>query len=238
MSRTRRARKATPLEGHLTQPLLFEDFEGHEHGAAWKADWWVEGGERVWIESGHLHMKADPPGERDRGYVCTVWHKRPFGGDLRVQFDAHVVASSVDANNINFFLFYSDPRGTPLFATRTERADAAYPHYHKLNGYIFTFLNDTQGEGGRAPDGTPKARFRMRRCPGFRLVDEAYDYHCRKGLTYHVTVTRQEGRLTYAVDGQVFLRWNDDEPLSEGHIGLRTFRTDLWWDNIQVERLD
>jgi|APSaa5957512622_1039677.scaffolds.fasta_scaffold04402_4 hypothetical protein len=30
---------------------------------------------------------------------------------------------------------------------------------------------------GRWPDGTPKGRFWMRRCPGFRLVDEIFDYH-------------------------------------------------------------
>ena len=221
----------------MTQTLWFEDFEGHENGARPPEDWWVEGGERVWIESGHLRVKADPSGERDPGCVCTVWHQKPFKGDLRVEFDAHVVASSVDANNINFFLLYSDPAGTPLFDTRTDRADAAYPHYHKLNGYIFTFLNDAGGEGGPTPDGSTKARFRMRRCPGFQLVDEAFDYHCRKGVTYHVTITKQDGQLTYAVDGKVFLNWNDDDPLSEGHIGLRTFRTDLWWDNIQVEQL-
>ena len=34
--------------------VLFEDFsEGMDN-------WWVEGGERVWVEDGHLRVAADP----------------------------------------------------------------------------------------------------------------------------------------------------------------------------------
>ena len=79
--------------------------------------------------------------------------------------------------------------------------------------------------------------YRRSGCPGFQLVDEVFDCHCREGVTYHVTITRQGIELNYVVDGSVCLRWNDDAPLSAGHIGLRTFRTDLWWDNTRAERL-
>jgi len=209
--------------------LLFEDFSTCEEGGAPPGDWWVEGGEKVFIDDGHLRVKSNPPGGRDPGTVCTVWHRRVFSGDLRVEFDAHVIESAVHANNINFFLFYADPSGVSLFETRRDRAGAGYGLYHDLNGYIITFLNDTEHQSG-------KARFRMRRCPGFRLVDEAYAYHCRKGQTYHVVVTRTDGRLTYAVDGETYVAWTDPEPLREGLIGLRTFRTDLWWDHIRVVR--
>ncbi len=37
---------------------LFEDFAGEWNPETGK--WWVEGGERVWVEEGRLHMKADP----------------------------------------------------------------------------------------------------------------------------------------------------------------------------------
>ncbi|HUV38259.1 MAG TPA: DUF1961 family protein, partial [Planctomycetota bacterium] len=210
--------------------LLFEDFGRYPDGPP-PETWWVEGGEEVRVEEGRLRVRSDPPPDATCGHVCTVWHRESFSGDLRVDFDAHVIASSVEANNINFFLFYADPAGTPLFETRRARRSAAYDLYHNLNGYIFTFLNDTENRSG-------KARFRMRRCPGFRLVDEAYDYHCRAGRTYHVSVTRTGGRLTCAVDGQTYLSWTDPDPLPGGLIGLRTFRTDLWWNRIRVTRID
>ncbi|NOY81842.1 MAG: DUF1961 family protein [Kiritimatiellaeota bacterium] len=210
--------------------ILFEDFsQGMDR-------WWVEGGERVWIENGRLRVKADP-GKSGRGYVATVWCKVPHPADVKIEFDAHVIGSSLDVNNINFFFCYSDPSGRPLFETRQGRASGGYKLYHNLNGYIFTFLKDTRHEAGLRPDGLAKARFRMRRCPGFKLVAQTFDYLCEAGRTYHVTVTKRGGELTYAVDGTVFLKQTDPQPLPGGLLGLRTFRTDLWWDNIKVTAL-
>jgi len=214
--------------------LFFEDFEGYEDDSSSPADWWVEGGEKTWIEAGHLRVQANPEGDHQPGYVCTVWNRKIFSGDLRVDFDAHIVDSTIHANNVNFFLLYSDPSGRPLYESRDSRAGGEYQFYHKLNGYIFTFLNDRDGSAGRYEDGSTKARFRMRRCPGFQLMTETYGYHCRKDVPYHITIVKQGGRLTFAVDGTVYLEGYDDRPWTEGLIGLRTFQTDLWWDNINV----
>ena len=200
-------------------------------------NWWVEGGERVWVQDGRLHVKADPPQPGD-GYVCTVWCRTPVHGDVRVEFDAHVLHSHIEANNVNFFLLYSDPAGRPLVETRDGRASGGYKLYHELNGYIFTFLKDFKNEGGLRPDGSAKARIRARRCPGFSLLSECFDYHCERGRTYHVTIEKTGGELSYSVDGEVTLRAVDPDPLHEGLIGLRTYRTYLWWDNIRVTTLE
>lgn len=209
--------------------LVFEDFE--EPGPGLPEGWWVEGGQRVWVENGRLRVKADPVDKNAPGHVCTVWYGLPLSGDVRVEFDAQVVGSTRGVNNINFFLFYSDPAGKALHDTRAERSDADYGRYHELNGYIFTFLN-----AGAERDG--KARMRMRRCPGFKLIAETYDHHCRPGTTYHVTITRRGGRITFSVDGKVYLKAEDARPWTKGLFGLRTFRTELWWDNIRVTRLE
>ena len=223
-----------------SEALLYsETFDDAPHGDELPEGWWVEGGERVWVEDGRLHVRANPA--QDTGTeskVCTVWLDREFGGDLRVEFDAHVVASGREVNNINFFFLYSDPSGRPLSESRDGRANAAYGLYHVLNGYIVTFLQDVSNAEQRWPDGTPKARFRLRRCPGFELIDEGFDYHCRQGVTYHVAMTRRGKRVSYAVDGVVYAEAEDPEPLDRGLIGLRTFYTELWWDNLEVVGLD
>ena len=216
--------------------LISEDFEGYDEGAPPGENWWVEGGQAVAVEGGRLRVRANPEGQGQPGYVCTVWHKTPLSGDLTVTCDTQVIASTVKANNVNFFLLYSDPGGEPLYDTRGSRVQAAYADYHDLNGYIFTFLNDWRAEGGRHPDGGTQARFRMRRCPGFQLMTETYGSDCREGKTYHVAIARRGGELTFAVDGQVYLRGEDPEPLAEGLFGFRTFQTDLWWDNLRVVR--
>ncbi len=208
--------------------LLFEDFEDGMEG------WWVEGGERVWVEDGRLHVKADPPEGSEEPYVATVWCEQPIEGNVRIEFDAHVVSSSTDVNNVNFFMFYSDPEGTPLYDTREDRADAAYGDYHVLNGNIITFLNDTREGAGDIPEGEQRARIRIRHCPGFELLGETYNYHCQAGNTYHVQIVKRNDFIQFWVDGRYLIGVREPEPWSEGLIGLRTFRTYLWWDNIQV----
>ena len=217
--------------------LLCEDFEGYDEGATPGGDWWVEGGQQVAVEGGRLRVRANPSEARGSGHVCTVWNKKPLTGNFRFECDTQVLASTIEANNINFFLLYTDPAGRPLYETRSSRSDAGYAHYHELNGYILTFLNDFRVEAGTHPDGGTKARFRMRRCPGFNLLTETYGSDCRQGKAYHVSITRIGELMTFAVDGAVYLEGRDPEPWSSGILGLRTFQTDLWWDNLKVVQL-
>lgn len=211
--------------------LFFEDFSQGMN------NWWVEGGDKVWIQHGRLYMRA--VGSKSlKSNVCTVWCKSVFPGDIQIEFDAHVISSPKNVNNINFFLSYSDPSGVPLYETRQQRSTGEYLLYHQLKGYIFTFLNDVKGKGGRYSDGSSKARFRMRRCPGFHLIKENFEYNCKQGVTYHIKITKKRNRLTYEIDGKVYLAGYDNKPLTGGLIGLRTYSTFLWWDNIEVQKFN
>jgi len=185
-------------------------------------DWWSEGGERVEVEAGRLFLAADAPGKA----VATAWCRRPLPADFELALEAHVVSSTIAANNINLFLCYADPAGRPLEASRAERATAAYGLYHVLNGYIVTFLNEAGA-----------ARIRMRRNPGFKLLDEQRGGECRAGVTYRLEVRKQGGEIVFSVDGHERARVTDANPWSGGLLGLRTYRTVLWWDNIRVTAL-
>jgi hypothetical protein len=209
-------------------PVIHEDF------SRGMGNWWAEGGEKVWVEDGRLNVKADNPATPG-GAMATVWLRTAHPAQFRLEFDAHVVSSSIDANNINLFFSYSDPAGAPLEQTRDSRRTAGYNLYHSLNGYIITYLH----EPGSADGGSEvsKARVRIRRDPGFKLLAETYTYHCRQGVTYHMTVVKQGGEIRFSVDGKELLRATDPQPLDGGLLGLRTYRTWLWWDNIRLEAL-
>lgn len=213
--------------------LFQEDFADEE-----MTGWWVEGGEKVWVENGRLHVEADPAEMSAPAGVCTVWYNRKFQGNVEISFDAHVVKSEIDANNINFFFHYTHPEeGKTIPDTRDDRADGSYKKYHSLNGYIVTFLNDFSKEAPPGAEGIPQARLRMRRCPGFKLIDETFAYHCKAGTTYHCKIVKKGSLIEFYVDDQKFLEAKDENFLNDGYIGLRTFRTHLWWDNIVVRRL-
>jgi hypothetical protein len=200
--------------------------------SSWREDfsggmdqWWSEGGERVWVEGGRMRMWADDlkhPG----GNVATAWSERPLPVDFELEVDAHVDSSSLGVNNINLFFSYTDPNGTPLKQTRDSRKSAAYNLYHQLNGYIITFVRE---EG--------KARMRIRRNPGFVLLAESRDGESDAGVTYTLNVRKQNGEIIFRINGREMVRAKDPKPWGEGLLGLRTFRTQLWWDNVRVRDL-
>lgn len=200
-------------------------------------NWWVEGGEDVWTAGGKLYMKADSP-VNEKKHVCTAWCKTLLPkGDLRIRYEAQVISSSVKANNINLFFCYSDPGGRPLYETRTERASGDYTRYHNLSGYIVTFLNDWQNEAPANPDGITQARIRIRRCPGFRLLNECFAGDCRIGRQYFFEVVKRGNEIAFSVNGRRVLSASDHNPISGGLLGLRTFKTFLCWSKVQVDRL-
>lgn len=211
--------------------LYSENFNNYKDGTL-PPDWWVEGGQSVYVENGHLRVNADPKLTKGPGYVATVWLKQQFSGNIQIQFDAHVISSTIDTNNINFFLYFSDPdTEKTLYGTRNLRLDGLYDRYFDLNGYIFTFLKPP---GARSD----LARFRLRRCPGFELVAQRFAGHSRPGKTYRIAIAKRGEELTFTVDGTVYLRAFDHKyKWTKGLIGFRTFQTDLWFDNLQVRRL-
>ena len=188
-------------------------------------DWWAEGGERVWVDDGRLYVRADAL-DVAGGTVATVWCRKELPPDFELELDAHVIDSSVDANNINLFFCYTDPAGKPLEDSRDSRRTAAYNLYHQLNGYIATFVK----EAG-------KARIRLRRNPGFNLLAESREGESRAGVTYRLKVRKQGGEIVFSLDGREMARATDSQPWRGGLLGLRTFRTNLWWDNLRVHSL-
>jgi hypothetical protein len=209
--------------------------EAREYFSEGMARWWVEGGERTWVQDGSLFMKADPEKKKE-GRVATAWFRQELPADVRVAFDAQVISSSLGVNNINVFLHYSDPEGTQLYETRERRRSAAYPLYHQLNGYIFTFVADSE-QYAALPDEQRPARIRIRRCPGFELLAETYAYHNRTGRTYHVEIVKRGGDLVFSVDDNELLRTEDLNPHQGGLLGLRTYRTYLRWSNLEITSL-
>jgi hypothetical protein len=212
-------------EDSSSKEVVFEERFDHPDGSLPRG-WWSEG-DAADIRNGRLHVNADT----GRFRQSTIWLDRAFSGDLRVEYDVCILASTDVANNVNFFFLYSDPSGKPLYESRQARADGRYTRYHDLNGYIFTNVAD----GNEAP-----ARIRFRDCPGFNLVAENRRYETKRGKVYHIALEKRGNHFTYTVDGHTLLDTVDDRfhpPHTTGLIGFRTWHTELWWDNFVVTRL-
>ncbi|SHF21291.1 hypothetical protein SAMN05444274_10460 [Mariniphaga anaerophila] len=189
--------------------------------------WWSEGCEAE-LKDGRLFVDADTTSYR----ASTIWLDHELSGSLKIEFDAHIVASSDNANNINCFLLYSDPEGRPLRETAQERECGSYGLYHELNGYIFT--NVANGEESNV-------RFRVRDNPGFYLLNENYRGETKAGKTYHIKIEKTNSRFQYWINGEKIIDMEDKSynPLyNKGLFGFRTWHTAIWWDNLVITQLD
>lgn len=129
-------------------------------------------------------------------------------------------------------MLYSDPNGKSLRETSLKRKDGVYNHYHKLNGYIFTFV------GNKEPD---NARIRFRDNPGFNLLAEDFGAEVKVGKTYYVKIEKRGSNFTYWVNGKKLLEKVDKEYNDlhvRGIFGFRTWHTTLWWDNLTITQIE
>ena len=187
--------------------------------------WWSEGCTPE-IKNGHLFVDADKIAPK----AATIWLDLNLSGNLQIEFDVQIVSSSDKANNINCFFLYSDPDGLTLRSTAKEREGGSYNLYHKLNGYIFTFV----------ANGEEKSRFRFRDNPDFHLLAEDYLDSNKTEENYHVRLVKLSDRIQYWIDGNKIMDIIDDKynPLyNTGLVGFRTWHTALWWDNLIISQL-
>lgn len=193
-------------------------------GSDLPSQWWSEG-VPARILNGRLFVDADTIEPR----VSTVWLDKTFSGDLQIEFDVYVVSSKEIANNLNFFLLYSDPAGKKLRDSGNERMDGDYSHYHQLNGYIFTNLANGNEE---------KSRFRFRYNPGFKLLEEKFAYECKRETLYHIRIIKKGNHFEYWTNDHLVISTDVDADSvhNQGIIGFRTYRTSLWWDNLTIAR--
>jgi len=62
-----------------------------------------------------------------------------------------------------------------------------------------------------------------------------------KGKTYHWRIVRRGHLLEWYVDGELFLSFNDPEPLygyRNDHFGFNDWQSDVYFDNLKIRRLN
>ena len=194
-------------------PLWRADFAGADVD---DDEWLVERqkpGSEVRFEEGRLRVDCID----ERG--VTVWTRRGFPADLVVEYTATCAEPDerLTSRNLNCFLAASDE--DPL--SETERS-GAYPDYHVFDNYVFTLT---------------RTHSRLRRDPGFEKVSELV-MGIQPDEEYRVRLARRGDRVTACVNGRVLHDWTDDDPHGPGWVGLRTYDTDVTYDDWTVYRVE
>jgi hypothetical protein len=173
------------------------------------------------VTGGNLQIHRNP--EAPTTCAATIWYRPDLPPGLLIRFRARPVPPAKgNYANLNLFLCAREADGSELRFGRSGR----YAHYHEIPNYIVTFV------GGESKGGWS----RVRRDPGFRIVSES-PIRSEVGTEYFIVVTLCDGVLRYYIDGKRIHRFADPDPLPAGKFGLRTFRTDGWWDDVDIGRV-
>ncbi len=187
-------------------------------------DFWCEGSQDVHVKANHLFIKTNLERDPEYTFICSVFSKKFFKGDLLAEFYAQDVHEE-SHGNFNMFIHTTMRDGRDLYETRKERT-GDYPEYHVMNNYLYTFLRSSvEGEGATKP----RARYRLRRDPGFILKKEVNSYEWEHFRWYKFQFLIKDGIAGISVDDNPFETycWKDEEPLTEGYLAFRTFRSHL-----------
>lgn len=207
--------------GVQEEVLLKEDFS-YPDGSP-PPVFWSEGNAAT-IYNNRLLIDADTMLPR----ASTVWLDQPLEGNLQIEFDVYLRSSADDANNINVFFMYTDPSGKPLRQTAAGRQDGLYRRYHTLTGYIFT--NVTNEDPGQI-------RYRFRRNPGFKLVNERFCPRADRRRKLHIKLVKKADHFEYWENNKKVLEATDAGALDKGLFGFRTWHTSIEIDNLLIKRI-
>ncbi len=199
---------------------LYEDDFSRDSG-----DWVAEGGAAVALRDGRLYMDARR-GERP---FLTLWCKEVFEGDGLIEFAARVEEGE-GSTNVNCFVCGTNPDGSSVLETTGERT-GEYPEYHRLNNYIYTYLNSKK-------DGVEKLRVRFRKDPGFNLLQEVWREPLERGRDHHFRIAIQGARMRYYVNDELLVDHEDaDSPHRRGHHAFRTWHSHISAKYFRVSRI-
>ncbi|MGH7146027.1 MAG: DUF1961 family protein [Planctomycetota bacterium] len=205
---------------------------GYRSQFATLADFWWEGSPDVTVADGVLRVRTTFARDAAKHFVSTVFCRRPFAGNLLVEFDAR--SNHPESHrNFNLFLHTALADGRDLYATRGERT-GEYAEYHAMLNYLFTFLPGRIADDG--PQGPEYARWRFRRDPGFRLMKEVYSTPIVEGRWYRFQYLLCDGVVGCSVDRDPLesYAWRDPAPLTGGHLGFRTFCSHMEYRDLTV----
>ncbi|MHC4914087.1 MAG: DUF6250 domain-containing protein [Planctomycetota bacterium] len=176
-------------------------------------DWFQEGLAEIEVRDGGFYVDAMAGG------YSAFW-KKPLPANMLACYTCRVLPSEDSWHNINIISHCRPkvPGEWPIVE------GGKYKGYRELDNYIVTFLKSSDEE--RAAGDGCTGRQRLRRNPGFQLVDEKLVHPSEPEVDYLVTFAVQDGRVRYWIGEQLIFDWQDPEPITgEGFFALRTWQT-------------
>lgn len=208
----------SPRQGIVA--VFEDDFSGPLNDKHWVPELEAPANSSVRTEKGKLIIDASAG--------VTVWCKKPFAENIRIEYDWTVLVDSGKndrLSDLNQFWMASDLRRTDLFTRKGK-----FEEYDSLQLYYVGF-------GGNSNTTT---RFRKYHGNGQKplLLEYTDQPHLlTANRPYHIKIEVIDGQTTYSVDGAVLFEYLDPKPLKSGYFGFRSTGARHVIDNFKVYQL-
>jgi len=149
----------------------------------------------------------------------TLWYNKPLQAPLTIQYEAMVILkdSTDRLSDLNCFWMATDPsafEGNPIHSIPTRNGiftQCQSMHLYYM-GYGGNWNSTTRF---RRYDGSPSPAILTEYTDSAHLLRPNHWYSIRLNVT-------SQGHVTYEIDGQCIVNYQDPHPLTHGWFGFRT----------------
>jgi rhamnogalacturonan endolyase len=200
--------------------LLFED----DFSSGQLSDQWMV--EKPDSEKNTLSIVDEKLELNSEGGI-TVWYKQKLKGNILIEYDRVVVMQGGvhdRLSDMNQFWMATDPQNRMF----TRKGD-----FREYDGMQMYYV----GMGGNYNSTT-----RMRRYDGktnLRIVGEFTDsvHLLKPNYKYHIEIKTENGVNSFAVNGETYFSFKDDQPFTQGWFAIRSTKSRQWIDNVKIWQL-
>lgn len=159
-----------------------------------------------------------------KGGHINVWNTQPLPQNYKISYDF----TSLSASPLHMLMFSAAAMDSNSIAIPSEqRIGLARELMHGMQQYRISYFSGSRGSAN------------LRKAPGRKLVAKGKDLAALKPNTKHrMTIIKQNGEISYWVDDEKVLTYQDETPLGGGNWGFRTMvMGKVAYDNISVYKL-
>ncbi len=204
------------LSGCKRQLIFSDDFKASLNTDHWKIETQAGDNVPVYNKDGQLIL--------DTKAGLTVWLDKKLKGNYRIVYDRTVILDS--SKNARL----SDLNQFWMAEAKPFDRNGVFEEYDTVELYYVGF-------GGNYNSTT---RFRKYQGNGVKPIIAEYldEKHLLKpNNKYRIVTTVKNGHITWEIDGEKLLDYQDSAPLKEGYFGFRTTWSKQSISNFRIERL-
>ncbi|MEP2024183.1 MAG: DUF6250 domain-containing protein [Reichenbachiella sp.] len=166
---------------------------------------------------------------------CTVWFKNKLNGPIMIEYDAYVVEAggAFDrVSDLNCFWMATDSEHPDNLFAKSESRNGKFRNYDSLSLYYV-------GMGGHH---NTKTRFRRYNGKGEKPLLPQHDltdsaYQIKPNTAIKIRLIAYKDIIQFYKNDKLIFDFQDPNPYTEGHFGLRTVHNHMMIDNFAVYQL-